>query len=95
MVLSQPGVVFQVSRDQKGLTWENYQQGLDQWRRLHAIRTPYLGQSLDSYSDPMFIGFAGMDEGTVNLLTQGRTRVDLEEAARWGYAMYITDDIQL
>ncbi|EIW81815.1 hypothetical protein CONPUDRAFT_143487 [Coniophora puteana RWD-64-598 SS2] len=45
------------------------------------------GQSLQSYSDPMFIGFAGMDEQTVNLLTQGHHRVDLTESARWGYAI--------
>lgn len=95
LVRVEQGVVFQVSRDQKGLTWENYQQGLDQWRRLHAIRSRYLGQNLKSYSDPMFIGFAGMDQGTVNLLTQGKNRVDLKEAARWGYAMYIADDARI
>lgn len=39
----------------------------------------------------MFIGYAGMDEGTVRLLTQGKNRVDLKESARWGYASYVTD----
>ncbi|KAG2140522.1 uncharacterized protein EDB93DRAFT_1241866 [Suillus bovinus] len=95
LVRVEQGIVFQVSRDQKGLTWGNYQQGLDQWRCLHTIRSPYIGQNLKSYSDPMFIGFTGMDEGMVNLLMQGKNRVDLKEAAHWGYAMYITDDARI
>ena len=43
----------------------------------------------------MFIGFAGMDEETVNLLTQGKTHMDLKVAACWKYAMYITNDAQM
>ncbi|EIW81817.1 hypothetical protein CONPUDRAFT_72203 [Coniophora puteana RWD-64-598 SS2] len=89
------GVTFQVSRDQQGLTWENYQQGLDTWRRLQKIRSPYLGQSLQSYSNPVFLGYSGMDEDTVNRLTSGGHRVDLTESARWGYAMYVADDIRI
>jgi magnesium-dependent phosphatase 1 len=89
------GVTFQVSRDQKGLTWSSYQEGINLWRRAQVIRSPYLGQNLISYSGPMFIGYSGMDEQTVNLLTQGKHRVDLKESARWGHAMYVTDDIRL
>lgn len=95
LVRIEKGVIFQLCRDQKGLTWANYQQGLGQWRRLQAIRHPYLGQSLSSYHCPMFIGYSGMDEQTVNLLIQGKHRVDLKESARWGHAMYITDDIRV
>lgn len=86
------GVTFQVSRNQLGLTWTNYQEGLDTWRRAQAIRTPYLGQNPDSYPKRRLIGYSGMDEGTIALLTQGKNRVDLKESARWGYAMYITDN---
>ena len=43
----------------------------------------------------MFIGFAGMDEGTVNLLTQGKTHMDLKVVACWKYAMYIANDAQM
>lgn len=86
------GVTFQVTRDQRGLTWDTYNKGIELWRRCKRIRSPYLGQSLASYPRRVFLGYSGMDEGTVNLLTQGKSRVDLKESARWGYATYITDN---
>ncbi|KIK95086.1 hypothetical protein PAXRUDRAFT_407748 [Paxillus rubicundulus Ve08.2h10] len=86
------GVTFQVSRDQAGLTWENYQQGIELWRRCKRIRSPYLGQDLELYPKKKFIGYAGMDQATVDLLTKGKSRIDMKESARWGYAMYITDN---
>ena len=43
----------------------------------------------------MLIGYSGMDEQTVRLLTQGKNRTDLTESARWGYSMYIADDIKM
>ncbi|KAH8107094.1 acid phosphatase-domain-containing protein [Cristinia sonorae] len=95
LVRIQLGVTFQVSRNQTGLTWANYQDGLNQWRHVQAIRSPYLGQSLGSYPCPMFLGYSGMDEQTVKLLIQGKNRTDLTESARWGYAMYIADDINI
>jgi len=95
LVQIEKGVVFQHCPGQQGINWETYQQGIDQWRRLSQIRHPYLGQNLSSYQDPMFIGYSGMDENTVNLLTQGKHRVDLKESARWGHAMYVADDIRV
>lgn len=86
------GVTFQVTRDRRGLTWDTYNKGIELWRRCKRIRSPYIDQNLSSYPRRVFLGYSGMDEGTVKLLTQGKSRVDLKESARWGYATYITDN---
>ncbi|KIK93899.1 hypothetical protein PAXRUDRAFT_144010 [Paxillus rubicundulus Ve08.2h10] len=86
------GVTFQVSRDQKGLTWDNYQEGIEMWRRNQRIRSPFLGRDLNSYPKKKLIGYAGMDQGTIDLLQAGGRRQDRKEAARWGYAMYVADN---
>ncbi|KAF8840344.1 hypothetical protein BDN67DRAFT_981104 [Paxillus ammoniavirescens] len=86
------GVTFQVSRDQKGLTWDNYQQGIEMWRRNQRIRSPFLGRDLNLYPKKKLIGYAGMDQGTIDLLQNGGRRQDRKEAARWGYAMYVADN---
>ncbi|TFK22407.1 hypothetical protein FA15DRAFT_748747 [Coprinopsis marcescibilis] len=86
------GVTFQVSRDQKGLTWANYQQGISVWRRNKEIETPWLGNDAKLYPKKKFIGYSGMDLDTINLLEAGGRRHDRKEAARWGYSMYIADD---
>ncbi|THU80938.1 hypothetical protein K435DRAFT_972556 [Dendrothele bispora CBS 962.96] len=86
------GVTFQVSRDQKGLTWDNYQEGLAMWRRNKEIMSPYLGNNPASYPKRKFLGYSGMDLGTIELLEKGGGRHDRKEAARWGYAMYVADD---
>ncbi|EIW81807.1 hypothetical protein CONPUDRAFT_72193 [Coniophora puteana RWD-64-598 SS2] len=86
------GVTFHLCPDKRGLTEETYKRGIDHWRRCHQIRSPYLGQKLTQYPKKMMIGYSGMDEDTIKLLTQGKNRVDMEESARWGYASYITDN---
>ncbi|KAF9269928.1 hypothetical protein L218DRAFT_1071437 [Marasmius fiardii PR-910] len=86
------GVTFQVSRDQKGLTWDNYKKGLEMWRRNKAIRSPWLRPNIEPYDKRKLIGYSGMDSETIKLLQAGERRRDKEEAARWGYAMYIADD---
>jgi len=86
------GVTFQVSRHQKGLTWENYNLGINMWRRNKAIESPWLGLDLNNYPNRRFLGYSGMDLETIELLEAGGRRHDRKEAARWGYAMYIADD---
>ncbi|KAJ8502020.1 hypothetical protein ONZ45_g11923 [Pleurotus djamor] len=86
------GVTFQVSRDQKGLTWENYRAGIDMWRRNKSIITPFLGLNLSSYPRHKFIGYSGMDIGTIKLLESGLRRNDRKEAARYGFAVYVADN---
>ncbi|EIN11148.1 hypothetical protein PUNSTDRAFT_124641 [Punctularia strigosozonata HHB-11173 SS5] len=86
------GVTFQVSRDQKGLTWDNYQEGLATWRRNKSIHSPWKGLDLGNYPKRKFIGYSGMDLDTIKLLEAGGRRHDRKEAARWGFAMYVADD---
>ncbi|KAF8649632.1 hypothetical protein AX16_005721 [Volvariella volvacea WC 439] len=86
------GVTFQVSRNQKGLTWDNYQEGIEMWRRNQAIRVPFVGKNLDLYPKKKLIGYSGMDEETIQLLENGGRRHDRTEAARYGYAMYVADN---
>ncbi|KAJ8463365.1 hypothetical protein ONZ45_g17608 [Pleurotus djamor] len=86
------GVTFKVSRNQKGLTWNNYRAGIDVWRRNQRIISPFLGLKLSSYSRPKFIGYSGMDIGSIKLLEQGLRRHDRKEAARYGFAVYVADN---
>ncbi|KAF5384502.1 hypothetical protein D9757_006410 [Collybiopsis confluens] len=86
------GVTFQVSRDQKGLTWDNYQEGLDIWRRTKDIYSPWNGLNVGSYPKRKLIGYSGMDMGTIRELEAGGRRSDRKEAARWGFAVYVADD---
>lgn len=86
------GVTFKVSRKQKGLTWKNYQYGLNMWRRNKHIESPWLGLKLSNYSNPKLIGYSGMDDATIKLLEAGGRRHDRKEAARWGYGMYVADN---
>ncbi|EIN11146.1 hypothetical protein PUNSTDRAFT_131326 [Punctularia strigosozonata HHB-11173 SS5] len=86
------GVTFQVSRDQKGLTWKNYQDGLATWRRNKAIHSPWHGLDVHLYPKRKLIGYSGMDLDTIKLLEAGGRRQDRKEAARWGYAMYVADN---
>jgi len=86
------GVTFQVLRDKKGLTWANYNHGIGMWRRNKAIESPWHGLNLNSYPKKKFLGYSGMDIGTIKLLEDGGRRHDRAEAARWGYAMYVADD---
>ncbi|KAJ8520220.1 hypothetical protein ONZ45_g2928 [Pleurotus djamor] len=86
------GVTFQVSRDQKGLTWANYKEGLEVWRRNKSIITPWKGLKVSSYPKAKFIGYSGMDIDTIKLLEKGWRRHDRKEAARYGFAVYIADN---
>ncbi|KAF5365007.1 hypothetical protein D9757_011421 [Collybiopsis confluens] len=89
------GVTFQVSRDQKGLTWDNYQEGLTIWRCTKAIYSPWCGLNLGSYPKRKLLGYSGMDMGTIRELEAGGRRSDRKEAARWGFAMYVADDVRV
>jgi len=74
------------------MTWDNYQEGLEMWRRNKNMISPYLGTNPTSYPKRIMIGYSGMDLGTIQLLESGGRRTDRKEAARWGYAMYVADN---
>jgi magnesium-dependent phosphatase 1 len=89
------GAIFQLCPNKRGLTWSRYQEGLATWHRLRVMTTPFNDQGLTHYNHPMWIGFSGMDEESMKRLKHGQNRIDTKEAARWGYAVYITDDIRV
>ena len=70
----------------------NYREGIEQWKRCKQIRSPFIDTNISSYPKRMFIGYAGMDEATANLLIHGKNRTDLTESARWGHACYVADN---
>ncbi|KAJ8520249.1 hypothetical protein ONZ45_g2929 [Pleurotus djamor] len=86
------GVTFQVCRDQKGLTWANYREGIETWRRNQAIITPWAGLKVSAYPHARLIGYSGMDIETIKLLEKGWRRHDRKEAARYGFAVYVADN---
>lgn len=92
IVEMEQGVTFQVCRDKEGLTWENYRHGIHMWRRNKAIESPWRGLDVMRYPKRKFLGYSGMDVDTIKLLEAGGRRHDREEAARWGYAMYVADN---
>ena len=62
------------------------------WRRNKAIESPWRGLSTMRYPKRKFLGYSGMDVDTIKLLEAGGRRHDRDEAARWGYAMYVADN---
>ncbi|TCD70243.1 Magnesium-dependent phosphatase 1 [Steccherinum ochraceum] len=84
------GVTFQYCP--QGLNWSVYQEGLATWRRTKNLHSPWHGRQLTAYPKRKLIGYSGMDLDTIELLEKGGRRHDRKEAARWGYAMYVTDD---
>lgn len=89
------GVTFQVSKDKKGLTWQNYKHGIDMWQRNQAIWTDF-NIIKNDYNNPnnwyKFLGWSGIDEADIESLEQGGRRHNRVEAARWGFAVYVADD---
>ncbi|EIW73820.1 hypothetical protein CONPUDRAFT_160682 [Coniophora puteana RWD-64-598 SS2] len=86
------GITFQILKYKDGLTWGDYQRGIDMWQRAKSIRSPYKGQILSHYPLALPIGYAAVDEGTLHLLEKGESWVDTNDSARWGYGMYLTDN---
>ncbi|KAJ8520242.1 hypothetical protein ONZ45_g2930 [Pleurotus djamor] len=86
------GVTFQLVQGTKGLTMATYKAGIETWRRNRSIVTPFVDLNLSSYTKPLFLGYSGMDMESIELLEKGWRKHDRKEAARWGYACYITDD---
>jgi magnesium-dependent phosphatase 1 len=84
------GVTFQFVRDGQGLTWEAYKQGLEAWRRARDVMI---------FSSPApvrkHIGYSGLPESWIQRVGRGEGIVDRKIPYRWGYALYITDAIQI
>ena len=88
-----------MSRDHQGqgLTWVDYQEGLALWRRNKEIYSPWLGPNPNLYMKKRLIGYSVVDMDILRPLETGATTGGCLVknniwTARWGYAMYVTDD---
>jgi magnesium-dependent phosphatase 1 len=75
------------------LTWDDYQQGLEVWRRNQRIVVrPTLGAPIDPLPNRKHIGYVGTDFDTGQRYKQGLRRLRSNRPSRWGFGMYVTDN---
>ncbi|KAF9524658.1 acid phosphatase-domain-containing protein [Crepidotus variabilis] len=84
------GVTFQLARDKKGMYWDLYQEGLNAWRRAKWITIP----SNPGHSpNRVLIGYSGLPNYWIWMVGHGEGSVDYKVPYRWGYALYVADNI--
>jgi len=86
------GVTFQLVRDQQGLTWNTYQQGINAWRRaknVTILRNPA------SARRRAVIGYSGLPTTWIDLVRKGEGVVDPKTPYRWGYALYVAPSLAI
>lgn len=84
------GVSFELARDQKGLTWDVYQQGIEAWRRAKAITIP---PTPSPNRRRVLIAYNGLSPLWQSLAIKGEGIVETGIPYRWGYALYAGDVI--
>ncbi|KAK3366238.1 acid phosphatase-domain-containing protein [Lasiosphaeria ovina] len=82
---------FKVSDPTKGLSYHDYLQGLELWRRNSRIRYSF-PMMLNRDPNVGIVGYVGTDEATKDLYAAGKRRPKSDRPSRWGYAMYVGDD---
>ncbi|KAG6917578.1 hypothetical protein DXG01_001926 [Tephrocybe rancida] len=86
-------VTFKLCLDKQGVTWDLYQEGISHWHRVKNLTIR------SNPSDPpqrKLIGYSGLSTDwikRVNVLKEGM--IDTEFGYRWGYCLYVTDDIKI
>jgi len=86
-------VTFQLCRDNKGLTWDLYQKGIEHWRRVHKLIIP---SNPATPPQRKLIGYSGLSNAWIHRVNVEREGiVDPKFPYRWGYALYIADDVGL
>lgn len=86
------GVTFIKVKDNRvGMTWSDYNDGLDRWRRYNAIRYPIPQNHIQS-SRAQHIGYVGADHASAMRYAAGQRRLKSNRPARWGHGQYVTDD---
>ncbi len=86
------GVTFIKVRDNEvGMTWGDYKNGLDRWRRYENIRCPIPYNHIASILT-QHIGYIGADRDSAMRYAQGQRRLQSNRPARWGHAQYVTDN---
>ncbi|CAL1705822.1 unnamed protein product [Somion occarium] len=90
------GVTFKlVKHHNDGLTWQDYLDGLDEWRKNQYIRVAQPPRLIDPHPNKMLIGYAGTDRETALLYVQGKRRQFTKRPARFGYGLYASDNPQI
>jgi len=88
-----PAVTFQLCRDKKGMTWDVYRQGIDHWRRVKKLTIP---SNPATPPQRRLIGYSGLSNAWINRVNNEREGiVDPAFPYRWGYCLYIADDVGL
>ncbi|KAK7049086.1 acid phosphatase-domain-containing protein [Favolaschia claudopus] len=95
------GVTFQlIPHGHNSITWADYTAGLEVWQRNRRIFVPFGPKHptvVDHHPNRMLIGYAGTDHATAKEYVQGHRRPWTEHPrpARWGNALYASDDPQI
>ncbi|KAK3939202.1 acid phosphatase-domain-containing protein [Diplogelasinospora grovesii] len=86
------GATFvKVKDSNSGVTWTDYNEGLDKWRRYRQIQFRMPGR-IRGASRTKLIGYASADAATAQRYKRGERRLATGRPARWGYALYVADD---
>ncbi|KAI0289737.1 acid phosphatase-domain-containing protein [Russula brevipes] len=90
------GVTFQLLRNEKGLTWKAYEQGIKAWQRAKEIRI-VPNPSVRARREPrrVVIGYSGLATDWIERIQTGTGTVDTKEFYRWGYALYVGQSIKV
>ncbi|KAK0727576.1 acid phosphatase-domain-containing protein [Lasiosphaeria miniovina] len=82
---------FKVSDPTHGLSYIDYLQGLELWRRNRDIRHK-IPMMLGQDSNVGHVGYVGSDAATKDRYAAGKRRLKSGRPSRWGHALYVADD---
>ncbi|KAG6906577.1 hypothetical protein DXG01_013087 [Tephrocybe rancida] len=84
-------VTFKLCVNNQGVTWDIYQQGLSHWQRVKNLTIP---SNPTAQPERRLIGYSGLSTAWINRVNVEREGiVDPKFPYRWGYCLYITDDV--
>ncbi|KAG6917581.1 hypothetical protein DXG01_001929 [Tephrocybe rancida] len=86
-----PAVTFKLCLNKEGLTWDIYQQAISHWLRVKNLTIP---ANPSAPPERRLIGYSGLSTAWINRVNVEREGiVDPLFPYRWGYCLYITDDV--
>ncbi|KAG6908361.1 hypothetical protein DXG01_005179 [Tephrocybe rancida] len=80
-------------RIEAGVTWDTYQEGISHW---HRVKNLTIRSNPTAPPQRRLIGYSGLSTdwiNRVNVLKEGM--IDTKFGYRWGYCLYVTDDIRI
>ncbi len=92
MLTGIPGAAFfKIDNREKGITWKDYQHGLQLYRAYQSWRFMIPEKGINS-SRVRHIGYVGADKVNAERYANGMRRTKTDRSARWGFGMYVADD---